>query len=127
MTGASFAKARFRRPPAQGQGEQVLPPEDHLARDDPAGEADQAHDRAGRHCLAATRLAYQGQSLARADVETHAVDCPDDPLIHEEMDAQVLDTEDDFGLGSVGQLSRLRASSRLRLSLDNGSSGAKRK
>jgi len=58
------------------QRKEIGPIEQRLAALDPARRLDQAHER---HCdgrLSRSRLANQSQALARAQVETHAIDRP---------------------------------------------------
>src|SRR5690606_16251576 len=63
-----------------------------LALDDLARRAgDQAHDRRGRHALAATGLADDAQRLPLVDVHRDAVDGVDDAGASEELRLQILD------------------------------------
>ena len=61
------------------------------------GPVDEAHDGQRGDALAAAGLADHAQGLAVADLEAHAVDRPDDPVLGEEVGPQALDLEKVFG------------------------------
>ena len=74
--------------------EDVLPLEEHLALGDAAGVRQDAHDRIGRHALAAAALAHDAQHLAGIQVVGDTVDGPDLAGVGIEGGVQVLDLQD---------------------------------
>ena len=71
-----------------------------LAAGDEAGRGvENAHDRLRGHRLARAGLTEDGQRLALAEVEGHAVDRLGDPVAGAELDLQIVDLEQQTVLG----------------------------
>jgi hypothetical protein len=75
-----------------GQTQDVLPVEEHLARNDSSGRArDEADDREVRHGLPRPRLADYAERLAPLQIEADAVHGPHGAVLRLEVRPQVFD------------------------------------
>jgi hypothetical protein len=113
--------------------DEVLPFQQDLALDDPAGRLGQeAEEREGGHRLARSRLAHDAEGLAGADGEAHPVDGADEAPARLEVGVEVLDLEHD-GASGLGHRRRgsdrrgCRAALRPAAAADRASRGASRR
>ena len=84
-----------------------------LEQNAPRRRLDQPHDGAAQRRLAATALAHQPQRFARRDAEAHVVHrlhvrthAAEHPVLHREMDFQVLDFEEAHAKKSETRMSK---------------------